>query len=64
MRNIRISYLASMVAAILLLGSCSNPEKMKKAADQVKVTCVPTSLEAKAGVVKAKINVSFSSKIL
>lgn len=62
MRNIRISYLASMVAAILLLGSCSNPEKMKKAADQVKVTCVPTSLEAKAGVVKAKINVSFPPK--
>lgn len=62
MRNIRISYLASMVAAILLLGSCSNPEKMKQAADQVKVSCVPTSLEAKAGVVKAKISVSFPAK--
>lgn len=62
MRKIRISYLASLVAAILLLGSCSNPEKMKQAADQVKVTCVPTSLEAKAGVVKAKINVTFPAK--
>ena len=62
MRNIRISYLASMVAAILLLGSCSNPEKMKKAADQIKVTCVPTSLEAKAGVVKAKVTVTFPPK--
>lgn len=62
MRNIRISYLAWMVAAVLLLGSCSNPEKMKKAVDQVKVTCVPTALEAKAGTVKAKISVNFPVK--
>ncbi len=62
MRNIRISYLAWMVAAVLLLGSCSNPEKMKKTADLVKVSCVPTTLEAKAGVVKAKISVVFPVK--
>lgn len=62
MRNIRISYLAWMVAAVLLLGSCSNPEKMKKVADQVKVNCVPTSLEAKAGTIKAKISVAFPAK--
>jgi outer membrane protein OmpA-like peptidoglycan-associated protein len=62
MRNIRISYLAWMVAAVLLLGSCSNPEKMKKAADLVKVSCTPTALEAKAGTVKAKISVSFPAK--
>lgn len=62
MRNIRISYLAWMVAAVLLLGSCSNPEKMKKTADLVKVSCVPTTLEAKAGLVKAKISVVFPVK--
>jgi Tfp pilus assembly protein PilF len=62
MRNIRISYLAWMVAAVLLLGGCNNPEKMKKAVDLVKVSCVPTSLEAKAGTVKAKISVAFPVK--
>ncbi|MDR2937308.1 MAG: tetratricopeptide repeat protein [Prevotellaceae bacterium] len=50
------------VALGVIVASCGSPEKMKDAADQIKATCTPTVLEAKAGVIKASINVSFPEK--
>ncbi|MDR1343130.1 MAG: hypothetical protein LBK18_07760 [Prevotellaceae bacterium] len=46
----------------LIVASCGSPEKMKEAADQIKVTCTPNVLEAHAGVIKAKITVTFPEK--
>jgi hypothetical protein len=46
----------------LIVASCGSPEKMKDAADQIKVTCTPTVLEAHAGAIKAKITVTFPEK--
>ncbi|MDR1023709.1 MAG: hypothetical protein LBL94_10630 [Prevotellaceae bacterium] len=46
----------------LIAASCGSPEKMKEAADQIKVTCAPGILEAHAGVIKAKITVTFPEK--
>jgi len=46
----------------LVFASCGSPEKMKDAADQIKATCTPAVLEAKAGTIKATINVSFPDK--
>ncbi len=46
----------------LIIASCGSPEKMKDAADQIKPTCTPAVLEAKAGVITATINVSFPEK--
>ncbi|MDR0414911.1 MAG: hypothetical protein LBH84_05800 [Prevotellaceae bacterium] len=46
----------------LIVASCGSPEKMKEAADQIKVTCTPEVLEARGGTVKAKITVAFPEK--
>ena len=50
------------VAVGLIIASCGSPEKMKDAADQIKVTCTPAVLEAKGGVIDVTINVSFPEK--
>ncbi|MDR1226279.1 MAG: hypothetical protein LBK47_05195 [Prevotellaceae bacterium] len=46
----------------LIIASCGSPDKMKDSADQIKVTCDPAVLEATAGVIKAKITVTFPEK--
>ncbi|MDR3367346.1 MAG: hypothetical protein LBO71_10340 [Prevotellaceae bacterium] len=46
----------------LIVASCGSPEKMKDAADQIKVKCSPAVLEARAGTIKAKITVTFPEK--
>jgi hypothetical protein len=46
----------------LIVASCGSPEKMKEAADQIKVSCAPEVLEAHAGTIKAKITVTFPEK--
>jgi hypothetical protein len=46
----------------LIVASCGSPEKMKDAADQIKVKCTPAVLEARAGTIKAKITVTFPEK--
>jgi Flp pilus assembly protein TadD len=46
----------------LIVISCGSPEKMKDAADQIKVKCTPEVLEAHAGTIKAKITVTFPEK--
>ncbi|GHT66129.1 hypothetical protein FACS189452_01460 [Bacteroidia bacterium] len=49
-------------ASLLLLAGCSNPEKMKDVANQVRVSCEPSVLSATAGKVKATITVTFPDK--
>ncbi|MGL4955806.1 MAG: hypothetical protein ACRC9X_01345, partial [Bacteroidales bacterium] len=53
-------YLLTVLLGLLL--ACASPEKMKEQADQIKAKCTPAVLEAKAGVVRAKIDVSFPEK--
>jgi hypothetical protein len=50
------------VSVGLVVASCGSPEKMKEAADQIKVTCTPKVLEARAGRIEAKITVTFPEK--
>ncbi|MDR2814938.1 MAG: hypothetical protein LBB79_09860 [Prevotellaceae bacterium] len=50
------------VSVGLVVASCGSPEKMKDAADQIKVTCTPQVLEARAGTIEAKITVTFPEK--
>jgi outer membrane protein OmpA-like peptidoglycan-associated protein len=45
-----------------IVASCGSPEKMKDAADQIKVKSTPEVLEARAGTIKAKITVTFPEK--
>ncbi|MGL4364274.1 MAG: tetratricopeptide repeat protein [Bacteroidales bacterium] len=52
----------SLTVLLGLLLACGSPEKMKEQADQIKAKCTPAILEAKAGVVIAKIDVSFPEK--
>lgn len=46
----------------ILAASCSSPEKMKDAADQIKVKCTPEVLEARGGTIQAKLTVAFPGK--
>jgi tetratricopeptide (TPR) repeat protein len=55
-------FLLGIACAAMLLGSCSNPEKMKDAADQIQAKCEPSRLVAVAGKVKATITVTFPPK--
>lgn len=45
-----------------IVASCGSPEKMKDAADQIKVKCTPEVLEARGGTIQAKITVTFPEK--
>jgi hypothetical protein len=45
-----------------IVASCGSPEKMKDAADQIKVKCTPVVLEARGGTIQAKITVTFPEK--
>lgn len=56
----RIICLAAFLG--LIVASCGSPEKMKDSADQISVTCEPKVLEARAGVINAKITVTFPEK--
>jgi hypothetical protein len=56
----RIICLAAFLG--LIAASCGSPEKMKDSADQISVACEPKVLEAHAGVINAKITVSFPEK--
>jgi Tfp pilus assembly protein PilF len=55
--------LLGITCVAVLLGACSNPEKMKEAADQIQTKCEPSRLVSVADKVKATITVTFPPKI-
>ncbi|MDR3235795.1 MAG: hypothetical protein LBT48_03600 [Prevotellaceae bacterium] len=56
-----ISFLM-FASAVMAVVSCSSPEKMKKNADKVSVSCDPQVLEVVAGEIEARYTVVFPQK--
>ena len=55
MKKITLSYLLSIVAVIVLLGSCGGLKKMQERASEIKYTVTPSPLEMHADKVAVKV---------
>ncbi|MDR2293144.1 MAG: hypothetical protein LBE11_06680 [Prevotellaceae bacterium] len=60
MKN-KLTFAATLILVLGMM-SCSSPLKMKKAAKDVNVACVPTQLEIKGNVIEAEWTATFPEK--
>jgi tetratricopeptide (TPR) repeat protein len=62
MKKMRINYLISLLAAVIILGSCAGLKKMKEESSKVKYDVTPNPLVLKGGQVEATITGKFPEK--